>query len=402
MAVNNKDISKTVALIGTDAVAEAMRQIDPDLVAAYPITPQTAIVETFAQMVANGQVNTNYVPVESEHSAMSAAIGGSSAGARVMTATSSQGLALMWELLYIASGLRLPIVMPNVNRALSAPINIHCDHSDSMGARDTGWIQIFSENAQEAYDNTLQAMRIAEHKDVLLPVMVLLDGFIISHAIDRLDLLDDRAAKKFVGQYQPEDYMLNAANPLCVGAFDGLYGYFFELKRQQEEAMQNSFKVIKDVGKEYGTVSGRPYELFESVGLEDAEYVIIALGSAAGTVRSEVECLREQGLPIGMIKLRVFRPFPAKELSAALAGKKAVAILDRSDTFAGGMGGPVFIETRSSLYDMENRPLLVNYVYGLGGRDLPVELVNKVATELGEIAKSGAVKQLVNYLGLRE
>ena len=402
MAVNNKDISKTVALIGTDAVAEAMRQIDPDLVAAYPITPQTAIVETFAQMVANGQVNTNYVPVESEHSAMSAAIGGSSAGARVMTATSSQGLALMWELLYIASGLRLPIVMPNVNRALSAPINIHCDHSDSMGARDTGWIQIFSENAQEAYDNTLQAMRIAEHKDVLLPVMVLLDGFIISHAIDRLDLLEDAVAKKFVGQYQPEDYMLNAANPLCVGAFDGLYGYFFELKRQQEEAMQNSFKVIKDVGKEYGTVSGRPYELFESVGLEDAEYVIIALGSAAGTVRSEVECLREQGLPIGMIKLRVFRPFPAKELSAALAGKKAVAILDRSDTFAGGMGGPVFIETRSSLYDMENRPLLVNYVYGLGGRDLPVELVNKVATELGEIAKSGAVKQLVNYLGLRE
>ena len=402
MAVNNKDISKTVALIGTDAVAEAMRQIDPDLVAAYPITPQTAIVETFAQMVANGQVNTNYVPVESEHSAMSAAIGGSSAGARVMTATSSQGLALMWELLYIASGLRLPIVMPNVNRALSAPINIHCDHSDSMGARDTGWIQIFSENAQEAYDNTLQAMRIAEHKDVLLPVMVLLDGFIISHAIDRLDLLEDAVAKKFVGQYQPEDYMLNAANPLCVGAFDGLYGYFFELKRQQEEAMQNSFKVIKDVGREYGALSGRPYELFESVGLEDAEYVIIALGSAAGTVRSEVECLREQGLPIGMIKLRVFRPFPAKELSAALAGKKAVAILDRSDTFAGGMGGPVFIETRSSLYDMENRPLLVNYVYGLGGRDLPVELVNKVATELGEIAKSGAVKQLVNYLGLRE
>jgi pyruvate ferredoxin oxidoreductase alpha subunit len=402
VAVNNKDIAKTVALVGTDAVAEAMRQIDPDMVAAYPITPQTAIVETFAQMVADGDVKTNYVPVESEHSAMSAAIGGSSAGARVMTATSSQGLALMWELLYIASGLRLPIVMPNVNRALSAPINIHCDHSDSMGARDTGWIQLFSENAQEAYDNTLQAIRIAEHKDVLLPVMVLLDGFIISHAVDRLDLLNDELAKKFVGEYEPEDYMLNAAQPLCVGAFDGLYGYFFEFKRQQEEAMLNSFKVIKDVGKEYGALSGRAYDLFESVGLEDSEFVIIALGSAAGTVRNEVECLREQGMPIGMIKLRVFRPFPAQELKAALAGKKAVAVLDRSDTFAGGMGGPVFIELRSALYEAEKRPLLVNYVYGLGGRDLPVELVNKAATELENIAKSGQVKQLVNYLGLRE
>ena len=402
MAVNFKDINKTVALVGTDAVAEAMRQIDPDVVAAYPITPQTAIVETFAQMVADGKVNTNYVPVESEHSAMSAAIGASSAGARVMTATASQGLALMWELLYIASGLRLPIVMPNVNRALSAPINIHCDHGDSMGARDTGWIQIFSENAQEAYDNTLQAMRIAEHKDILLPVMVLLDGFIISHAVDRLDLLDDKVAMKFVGQYKPEDYMLNAAQPLCVGAFDGLYGYFFEFKRKQEEAMRNSVKVIQDVGKEYGAVSGRPYELFESVGLEDAEYVLIALGSAAGTVRSEVECLREQGLPIGMIKLRVFRPFPARELAAALVGKKAVAVMDRSDTFAGGMGGPVFIELRSALYEEEKRPLLVNYVYGLGGRDLPVNLVNQAATELGEIAKSGQVKQMVNYLGLKE
>lgn len=393
---------KTVALVGTDAVAEAMRQINPDVVAAYPITPQTAIVETFAQMAADGEVITNYVPVESEHSAMSAAIGAAASGARVMTATASQGLALMWELLYIASGLRLPIVMANVNRALSAPINIHCDHGDSMGARDSGWIQLFSENAQEAYDNTLQAIRIAEHQDVLLPVMVLLDGFIISHAIDRLDLLDDASAKQFVGQYQPRDYMLNAKEPLCVGAFDGLYGYFFEFKRQQEEAMQNSFQVIQDVGKEYGQISGRPYDLFESVGLDDAEYVIIALGSAAGTVRSEVEGLRAQGMPIGMIKLRVYRPFPARELAAALKGKKAVAVLDRSDTFAGGLGGPVFIELGSALYNATQRPLLVNYIYGLGGRDLPVELVNKAALELAEVAKTGQVKQAVNYLGLKE
>ncbi|MEW5920457.1 MAG: pyruvate ferredoxin oxidoreductase [Bacillota bacterium] len=379
-----------------------MRQIDPDVVAAYPITPQTAIVETFAQMVADGQVNTNYVPVESEHSAMSAAIGAAAAGARVMTATSSQGLALMWELLYIASGLRLPIVMPNVNRALSAPINIHCDHSDSMGARDTGWIQLFSENAQEAYDNTIQAMRIAEHSDVLLPVMILLDGFIISHAIDRMELLDDATVRKFVGTYKPEDSLLNASQPVTYGAFDGLYGYYFEFKRQQEEAMRNSIKVIREVGQEYGAISGRPYDLFESVGLDDAEFVIIALGSAAGTVRSEVECLRESGMPIGMIKLRVFRPFPAQELVAALAGKKAVAVLDRSDTFAANMGGPVFIELRSALYEVEKKPLLVNYVYGLGGRDLSVELVNKAANELAGIAQSGQVKQRVNYLGLRE
>lgn len=402
MVVSDKILQKTVAVVGTDAVAEAMRQIDPDVVAAYPITPQTAIVETFAQMVADGLVNTNYVPVESEHSAMSAAIGAAAAGARVMTATASQGLALMWELLYIASGLRLPIVMPNVNRALSAPINIHCDHGDSMGARDAGWIQLFSENAQEAYDNTIQAVRIAEHSDVQLPVMILLDGFIISHAVDRMELLDDATVKKFVGAYKPQDSLLNAACPVTYGAFDGLYGYYFEFKRQQEEAMRNSVKVIKEVGQEFGEISGRPYGLFESVGLDDAEFLIIALGSAAGTIRSEVECLRDNGMPIGMIKLRVFRPFPAAELAAALAGKKAVAVFDRSDTFAGNMGGPVFIELRSALYEEVQKPILVNYIYGLGGRDLNVELVNKACNELAGIAQSGQVKQRVNYLGLRE
>ncbi len=402
MVMSKNKLQKTVAVVGTDAVAEAMRQINPDVVAAYPITPQTAIVETFAQMVADGQVHTHYVPVESEHSAMSAAIGAAAAGARVMTATASQGLALMWELLYIASGLRLPIIMPNVNRALSAPINIHCDHGDSMGARDSGWIQLFSENAQEAYDNTLQAVRIAEHKDVLLPVMVLLDGFIISHAVDRMELLDDATAKQFVGTYKPDVSLLDAARPVTYGAFDGLYGYYFEFKRQQEEAMRRALEVIREVGREFGAISGRPYGLFESVGLEDAEFVIVALGSAAGTIRSEVECLRDNGMPIGMIKLRVFRPFPAAELVAALAGKKAVAVFDRSDTFAGNMGGPVFIELRSALYETAEKPIMVNYIYGLGGRDLSVDLVNKACNELAWIAQSGQVKQRVNYLGLKE
>jgi len=393
---------KIVAIVGTDAVAEAMRQINPDVVAAYPITPQTAIVETYSQMAADDLVKSRMVAVESEHSAMSASIGAAAAGARVMTCTSSQGLALMWELLYIASGLRLPIVMPNVNRSLSAPINIHCDHGDSMGARDAGWIQLFSENAQEAYDNTVQAVRIAENPDVLLPVMVLMDGFIISHSIDRVELLNDKAVKDFVGEYQPPYSLLDADNPVSVGNFDSLYGYYFEFKRQQEDAMLNSLEVIKKVGEEFGKISGRSYGLFESVGMEDAEFAIVALGSAAGTVRHEVEAMRAKGIPIGMIKLRVFRPFPAEELAVALSGVKAAAVLDRSDTFAGNIGGPVFIELRSSLYDLEKRPLLINYVYGLGGRDLSRELINHVAAELAEVARSGQVKQLVNYLGLRE
>jgi pyruvate ferredoxin oxidoreductase alpha subunit len=392
----------TVAKQGTDAVAEAMRQINPDMVAVYPITPQTDIVQSFSQMVADKAVKSNLVNVESEHSAMSACIGGAAAGARVMTCTSSQGLALMWELLYIASGLRLPIVMPNVNRSLSAPINIHCDHGDSMGAKDSGWIQIFSENAQEAYDNTIQAIRIAEHGDVLTPVMVLMDGFIISHALDRLDLLDDETVQQFVGEYKPHYALLDANNPVCVGPFDGLYGYYFEFKRQQEEGMRNAFQVIKDIGKEYGNISGRAYQLFECVGMEDAEFAIITLGSSAGTVRTEVERLRTKGVPIGMIKLRVFRPFPAKELAKAIAGLKAVAVFDRSETFAGGMGGHVFVELRSALYEQANKPALVNYIYGLGGRDLGLELINKAVEELAEIARSGQVKQLVNYLGLHE
>ena len=393
---------KIVAIVGTDAVAEAMRQINPDVVAAYPITPQTAIVETYSQMAADDLVKSRMVAVESEHSAMSASIGAAAAGARVMTCTSSQGLALMWELLYIASGLRLPIVMPNVNRSLSAPINIHCDHGDSMGARDAGWIQLFSENAQEAYDNTVQAVRIAENPDVLLPVMVLMDGFIISHSIDRVELLNDKAVKDFVGEYQPPYSLLDADNPVSVGNFDSLYGYYFEFKRQQEDAMLNSLEVIKKVGEEFGKISGRPYGLFETVGMEDAEFAIVALGSAAGTVRHEVQAMRAKGIPIGMIKLRVFRPFPAEELAVALSGVKAAAVLDRSDTFAGNIGGPVFIELRSSLYDLEKRPLLINYVYGLGGRDLSRELINHAAAELAEVARSGQVKQLVNYLGLRE
>ncbi len=399
MAVKN---SKTVAIVGNEAVAEAMRQINPDVVAAYPITPQTDIVQAFSAIAADGLVDTELVNVESEHSAMSACIGAASSGARVMTATCSQGLGLMWELLYIASGLRLPIVMPNVNRTMSAPINIHCDHSDSMGARDSGWIQLFSENAQEAYDNIIQAVRISEHPDVYLPVMVLMDGFIISHAVDRMDMIEDEKVKNFAGERSAPFTMLDPNNPACVGAFDTLHGYFFEFKRQQEEAMANALPVIKNVANEFEKISGRSYGLFETLGMEDAEFAVIAQGSGAGTIRHQIECLRSNGIRAGMIKLRSFRPFPAEELIEALSGVKTVAVFDRSTTFAGGMGGPVFNELRSSFYEQENKPLMVNYVYGLGGRDLSVELVKKAMEEILAMNSSGKAEQKINYLGLRE
>ncbi len=393
---------KTVALVGTDAVAEAMRQINPDVVPAYPITPQTAIVESYAEMVANGLVDSEMINVESEHSAMSAAIGAAAAGARVITATSSQGLALMWEMLYIASGMRLPIVMANVNRSLSAPINIHCDHSDSMGARDSGWIQLFSENAQETYDNMLQAVRIAEHPDVLLPVMVLLDGFIISHSVDRLELLDDDPVKKFIGEWTPRLPLLDAQEPPCWGAFDGLGGYFFEFKRAQIEGMRKAADAVRQVAAEFAEISGRRYDFFESHRMEDAELAVVALGSAAGTIRTVVDRMRAEGVPVGLIKLRMFRPFPVQELVAALSKVRGVGIFDRSETFAGELGGPVFVETRASFYEEPKKPLMHNFVYGLGGRDLPQDLIRQAILTLDGYVQKGTQDKTVTYLGLRD
>ncbi len=391
-------MSRPVAVVGTDAVAEAMRQIEPDVVAAYPITPQTAIVETFATMVANGEVKTEMINVESEHSAMSACIGAASGGARVMTCTSSQGLGLMWEMLYIASGLRLPIVMPNVNRALSAPINIHCDHSDSMGARDSGWIQIFSENAQEAYENTIQAARIAEHPDVLLPAMVLLDGFIISHGTERAEFYDDEKVREFVGEYKAPYTLLDSENPITVGSFDGLYGYFFEFKRAQEQAMHNALPVVKEVGEEFGKKFGSNRGYFETYQLEDAEVAFVALGSGAGTTRAAVQQLRKEGVKAGMLKLRLFRPFPEEELVKALSHVPVVAVLDRSLTNSGGPSGPVCLETMSAFYNAESKPTILSYIYGLGGRDFNPQMVKDAAYDLVE----GNIPQGTSYLGLKE
>jgi len=392
-------VSKTVAKTGTGAVAEAMRQINPDVVAAYPITPQTAIVEEFSSFAANGKVKTEMITVESEHSAMSACIGASAAGARVMTATSSAGLALMWEVLYVAAGCRLPIVMPMVNRALSAPLNIHCDHSDSMGARDAGWIQLYSENSQEAYDNVIQAVRIAEHSDVRLPVMVMLDGFITSHAIERFDMIDDKTTQAFVSEFKPFSPLLDTDKPSTHGPFD-LFDYYFEHRRSQAEAMKKSKQVILDVAKEYEKLTGRKYDLYKSYQLEDAEVAVVVLSSTAGTAVSVVDKLRDEGIKAGLMVPRVIRPFPAEEYAKALTHVKAVSVMDRSDSF-NAEGAPLYTELTAAMYQSGGRPVMSNYIFGLGGRDVHPSDIEKVYRDTLDNAHNGKVKKAVNYLGVR-
>lgn len=391
---------KTVATTGNSLVAEAMRQCSPDVMAAYPITPQTAIVEDFAKFVANGRTNCEYVTVDSEHSAMSACIGASAAGARVMTATSSQGLAYMWEELHIAAGMRVPIVMANANRALSAPINIHCDHSDIMGARDTGWVILFAESAQEAYDNTIISVRIAEHPDVMLPVMTTLDGFITTHSIDRAEVMDDDSVAKFVGEYHPEHALLNADEPVTHGSFAGLGGPYFEFKRQQRVAIDAAMPVVKSVGAEFSALSGRPFGVVEGWGMDDAEIAIVVIGSTAGNCRHVARELRAKGVKAGVLKIRCFRPFPVDEVKLALRNVKAVAVLDRSESF-GAEGGPLCLEVRSALYDCDDRPPVVNYVYGLGGSDVRLELIESVYSDLSDIASGAVAASGLQYLGIR-
>ncbi len=389
-----------VAKTGNEAMAEAMRQINPDVVAAYPITPATEIVQIFSSFVADGLVNTEFIAAESEHSAMSACIGSCAAGARTMTSTSSQGLALMWEMLYIASGLRMPIVLAEVNRALSSPINIHCDHSDTMGARDSGWIQIYCENAQEAYDSLIQAVRIAE--EALLPIMVSTDGFIISHGMESMEVLEDAQVKDFIGEYKPEHSLLDIDHPITIGAID-FTDYYFEHKRQTIEAMRNAKGIVAKIGQEFGEKFGRSYGFFEEYRLEDAEIAIVVLGSTAGTAKVVVDELRETGLKpgkgikAGLLRLRLFRPFPYQELAQALSRIPRIAVMDRSDSL-NSAGGPVFTEIRSALYDLDTRPKIVNYIYGLGGRNIDLAQIRSVYEDLA----TNKTDELVRYLGVRE
>ena len=387
-------------LSGNEAAAIAMKQINPDVVAAFPITPSTEIPQYFSTFVANGTVDTEFVAVESEHSAMSACIGAEAAGARAMTATSANGLSLMWEMIYIASSLRLPIVLSLVNRAVSGPLNIHCDHSDAMGVRDSGWIMLFSENNQEAYDNTLMAHRIAEHKDVLLPLMVCQDGFITSHSIENIELLEDDKVKEFVGEYKPEHYLLNEKEPIAVGPLD-LQSYLFEHKAQQAEVMKNAKQVILDVSKEFEKITGRSYGLFEAYQLEDAEVAIVCMNSTAGTTKYVVDNLRKQGIKAGLLKIRVFRPFPGEEIAKALSHVKAIAILDRADSL-NAAGGALFEDVTSGMYVNNIHVPAVNYVYGLGGRDTKSDDIESVFQDLLEIVNTGKIDNPYRYLGLRK
>ena len=386
-------------LSGNEATAIAMRQINPDVVAAFPITPSTEIPQYFSTFVANGDVDTEFVAVESEHSAMSATIGAEAAGARAMTATSANGLSLMWEMIYIASSLRLPIVMALVNRAVSGPLNIHNDHSDAMGVRDAGWIMLFSENNQEAYDNMLMAHRIAEHKDVLLPLMVCHDGFITSHSIENIQLENDEDVKKFVGQYKPEHYLLNRDEPIAVGPLD-LQAYLFEHKAQQAEAMKKAKEVIKEVSEEFAEWTGRKYEFFEKYKLDDAEIAIVCMNSTAGTTKAVVDRLREQGIKAGLLKIRMYRPFPAEEIAEVLSHLKAVAVLDKADSL-NAAGGALFEDVTSAMYVNKKQVPMVNYVYGIGGRDTTEKQLESVYTDLSEIAKTGEIGEPYRYLGLR-
>jgi pyruvate ferredoxin oxidoreductase alpha subunit len=393
-------VARKLILTGNDAGAEAMRQIDPDVVAAFPITPQTELMHKFAEFVADGDVKAEFVLVESEHSAMSATVGAAAAGARAMTATSANGLALMWEVVYIAASYRLPIVMPVINRALSGPINIHCDHSDTMGCRDSGWIQLYSENAQEVYDNMLQAIRIAESPDVLLPVMVTFDGFIISHTAEVLETLEDAEVRQWAGEYEPKYSLLNTDDPVTFGPLD-LQDYYFEHKRQEVQGMWNAPAVIKRVGKEYGELSGRSYGMLEHYKLDDAEFAVVALGSTCGTTKTVIDELRAEGVKAGLLKIRCFRPYPEAEIAEALASAKAIAVLDRSISF-GAPGGPVHKEVRAALFGSSASASVVNYIYGLGGRDLSKEHVRTVYQDLAKLAGKGTPSDNIRFLGLRD
>ena len=387
-------------LSGNEAAATAMKQINPDVVAAFPITPSTEIPQYFSTFVDNGVVDTEFVAVESEHSAMSACIGAEAAGARAMTATSANGLSLMWEMIYIASSLRLPIVLSLVNRAVSGPLNIHCDHSDAMGVRDAGWIMLFSENNQEAYDNLLMAHRIAENENVQLPLMVCQDGFITSHSIENIQLEDDDEVKKFVGTYKPKHYLLNDKEPIAVGPLD-LQGFLFEHKAQQAEAMKNAKDVILKVSEDFEKWTGRHYGLFEEYKLDDAEIAIVCMNSTAGTTKFVVDNLRNQGIKAGLLKLRVFRPFPSTEIAKALSHLKAVAVLDRADSL-NAIGGALYSDITSSMYTENVHVPMVNYVYGIGGRDTKSTDIESVFTDLQEIVKTNRVENPYRYLGLRK
>jgi len=382
-----------LAKTGNEALAYAMKQINPDVVAAYPITPSTEIVQIFAQYVSDGKVDSEFVAVESEHSAMAACIGSAASGCRTMTATASQGLALMHEMLFIAGGLRLPIVVPIASRSLSSPLNIHGDHSDSLASRDSGWMQFFCESVQEGYDTLIQCVKIAEQAS--LPAICAVDGFILSHCMERIETFEDTPVREFLGPYKPNYNLLDYKKPILVGPAT-MQDYFFEFKRSQIEGMNKALPIIEEVQAQFKQTFGRGYGVIEEYRCEDATAVVLLMGSACGTMREAVDAMRNQGKKVGMVKLRVFRPLPHKLLKETLAKFKTVAVMDRADA-VNSYGGALFTETTSALYDLDVRPNVLSYVYGLGGKEFSLA---DAATVL-EQAHAGRKEDLVTYIGVR-
>lgn len=391
-------MSSTVVLNGNAAVAEAVKQVNPDVATVYPMPAGTEIMEYIASFAADGLVDIEMINVESAHSAMSGCIGAAAAGGRVFSTASSQSLTAMHEPLFIASSLRLPIVAAIVNGALSAPANINADHSDSMAERDCCWIQIFSDNAQEAYDNIIQAYKIAEHMEVRTPVMVALDSHITSHFMENMIIEEGSDIAEFIGKFNPVHSLLDTDHPKTIGSA-ATSDYYFEHKVNQLQGIENSRKVIKEVGKEFGNRFGRYYGFYEAYKLEDAEFALIVMGSATGTAKDLIDELRGKGEKAGLLKLRIFRPFPASELKEALSGLKAVAVLERVFS-PGSAGGPLFNEIRSALYDLEKKPLIIPYIYGLGGRDIRMEHFGNIIEEIKEgqeeIVENGTGMKFVN------
>lgn len=392
-------MSKPIGIEVSLAIAEAVGLCDVDVVAAYPITPQTHVVEHLSELVADGHLDADFVPVESEHSAMSACIGSSAAGARTFTSTCSQGYALMSELCYIAASLRLPIVMAVANRALSAPINIWNDHADLMYARDTGWIQLVAENGQEAVDLSILAFRIGEDPKVSFPVQVNFDGFTMSHVVEPIGLPDVAEVKKFLPPFKPT-FRLDPANPISMGPV-GMPDIYTEARKLQDEAFKSTKPVIQELFNDFQKQFGRQYKLVETYKTEDAETIMVMIGSIAQTAMTAVDKMRAEGKKVGLARIRVFRPFPAAELFEAIKGAKKLVVLDRVSSFAGGeISGPVAIEVKSVLFDKKVFPPVGNFLVGLGGRDVTdqnfEEMFDKVAS-----AKNGDLPAY-EFINVRE
>jgi pyruvate ferredoxin oxidoreductase alpha subunit len=370
MKKENKIQNTNIALTGGYAIGEALRQINPDVMAVYPITPQTPIIASFSKHIANGKADTEMIEVESEHSAMSACIGASASGARTMTASSSQGIMYMMEVIPVAAAMRLPIVMTVANRAISGTINIHNDHSDAMAMRDFGWVQFFAETVQEAYDDTFIALKIAEKAG--LPVAPNLDGFFITHSVENLELLDDKVVQKFVGEYQPKQSLFDFDNPVTMGALT-LQDSYMEIRQELDEAMNKVPSIFKEITDEFAEISGRQYDFIEKYKVDDAEKIVVAIGSVAGTIKDAIDNMREQGEKVGLVKIKLFRPFPYEEVGEALKNAKEIIVMEKNLAI-----GTRQVLENDIVQSVGSNERVRSVVYGLGGKDIFVKEIEEI------------------------